>query len=108
LAGPDNVHLTVSIVVNSFFTSIILSIPLLPSSKPIHPCMQMLVRRATKRKNNLPSSSDTSSGGGDEFIVSPRACRLMMHTSKTPHGSGVGSSSQHAVQQEEEESSDAI
>jgi hypothetical protein len=65
-------------------------------------------RGPTKRKNAHPSPSNSSSEGVDAFIVSPCTCRLMKQTDKAPHGSGVGSSSQHAMQQEEEESSDAI
>jgi hypothetical protein len=65
-------------------------------------------KRTTKRKIARPSPSNSSSEGGDDFIVSPRTCRSMRQTDKAPRGSGVGSSSQHVAQQQQEESSDAI
>jgi hypothetical protein len=61
-----------------------------------------------KRKTTLPSSSNSSSEIGDDFIISSHAHRLTKRTNKAPCGSGVGSSSQHAAQQVEEEPNDAI
>jgi hypothetical protein len=65
----------------------------------------MPLKRITKRKTTIASSFD-SSAGDDDFIVSPHPRRSTRRTDKAPHGSGVGSSSQHPT--EEEESSDAM
>jgi hypothetical protein len=67
-------------------------------------CVQMPVKKVTKRKPLIPSASDTSSRGNDDFVISPHARRSTRRVDKAPRGSGAGSSSQHA----EEELSDAI
>jgi hypothetical protein len=74
----------------------------------LHPFMRMSVKRLAKRSTHPLNSSNTSSGGGEDFIVSPRPRRSTTHTGKAPRCSGAASSSQHAAQHEEDESSDAI
>jgi hypothetical protein len=74
----------------------------------LHPFMRMSVKRLAKRSTHPLNSSNTSSGGAEDFIVSPRPRRSTTHTGKAPRCSGAASSSQHAAQHEEDESSDAI
>jgi hypothetical protein len=104
-AGPDNVRLTVCSFIDPLhidYHSRVLCCLLL--SKIIH-CVQMPFKRIAKRKIIFATSSDSSSVGNDDFIIPPRARRSTRRTDKAPRGSGAGSSSQHA---EEEEPSDAI